>query len=284
MSRSLALSLPQELVDIIVDNLKSSKKALRRCSFLSHRYLHRVRKYSFSTLTFNTWVAQGDTKDPFHVQGLSELLLSSQEVFGDEFKLGNYIHELAIFCLPDEAHEAIVDLQQLTALLRCLPSIKSLRLTKVTLSYSVPEDSVAVEGKTDNDIPPGAFTLEKMELSMIRPRNKSILQALFSLFSRISVLHMHSYTYIHATKAEPWPDVPTSKLTSKPQVEQLLVSTLFHPDYFDVLVRSIDCRNIKNASLRCALTWNQVHPLLHSISGTVEKLWIRPSFAPSESS
>lgn len=269
MSRSLALTLPQELVDIIVDNLKSSKKGLRKCSFISHRYLHRVRKYSFSTLTFNTWVEQGDTKDPFHVDGLSELLSSSQNVFGDEFKLGNYIHDLAIFCEPGEAHEAIVDLQRLVTLLKCLPSLQSLRLTRVTLSCSV-----------DSDIPTNAFNLTKMDLSVIRPRNKTILPSFFSLFAKITTLNMHSYTYIHPAKSEYWPGIPYP--TSKPQVEHLLVSTLFHPEYLDILAECIDYTLIKSVSLRCALTFNQVETLLLSIARTVENLWIRPSFSPSE--
>ena len=211
------------------------------------------------------------------MNGLSDLLLSSQKIFGDHFKLGNYIHEVAIFCERGQAHEAVVDLRQLTALLNCLPSIKRLRLTQVTLSHLVPENLGTMVGVSEMGIgiPSGAYSLERIELSMIRPRNKSVLRAFFSLFSKITVLNMHSCSYVHPSKMQYWPDVPVADL-SRPQVEKLLLSTLFHTDYLEVLLESIDCQKAKDVTLRCALSYIQARPLLHSISGTVESLWVRP--------
>ncbi|CAL1713995.1 unnamed protein product [Somion occarium] len=278
--------LPQELIEMIVDQLHTSFNSLLSCHLVSHSFLHRARYHVWSLVNIDkiNQYSLYFERTACDASAFAKLLQSSECVLGKEYALGSSIKSLNIhthfFGFP------VLDVHQFGRLLEWLPSLRSIFISNVRISSSPsPSDPVGAIGEPDPGIRK-RHAIHTLELHNIFSNTSRDICMLIALFSTIRSIVFHDAappSKRQESSLDDALDLSVSTAAPRTQADELFLGLGFPPEQISLVLGALSLKDIRSVTLRCPLTFDEACPLLDAIAPVVQHLSIRPKYIKDSS-
>ncbi|KAH8088993.1 hypothetical protein BXZ70DRAFT_1042373 [Cristinia sonorae] len=243
------MHVPQELVDIVIDNLHDDKHALKTCSLVAPHWLHSSRLHLWHDLD----VAVSEQPRSFHA---FDEFLKTAPVIGSYVRNVRFQHGRTVVLEPfafftaGPRPQSRIAADHLASILAKLPRLKSLLL-----------DTVSIGGSDTHRLQTSLrpYQLHSVTLTNVRIEQSDYagkyLFDIFTLFSRVKHLRLRNLsTSFFPDPFRPFrldaigPSVDPHRLHVESLALDMSITTR---EYADVIHRSLDCNQLSSLSATC---------------------------------
>ncbi|KAI0090494.1 hypothetical protein BDY19DRAFT_712096 [Irpex rosettiformis] len=256
--------LPQELIDLIVDNLSRDAIALRSCSFVCRAWLKQCRHHLFGLLRVrDTQVRTSLRSRPILQERFQAFLTFITTVASPGFCAK--VHTLCLLGneerLERQAPESFISAHMLAAILGQLPRVRILELNRVNFT------PLPTEPRTPIILPLGKVKLDVLSIGRIGLEEHSP-DGLFSVLGLFSTLGMLRVSYLETPRNVPTP-AELTRLLERLQVHRFSLKghssmmpapSRTMPYMLKVLLNSNSVHTLQSVEIKCC-TMDQIQAL-----------------------
>lgn len=268
--------LPQELIDLIVDNLARDAVALRSCSFVCRAWLKQCRHHLFGLLRVRDTQVQTSLRSRPVLQERFQAFLT----FITTVASPGFCAKVHTLCLlgNEERHErqtpeSFISAHMLAAILGQLPRVRILELNRVSFTPLAAEHH-----SSPISLPLGKIKLDVLSLGRISLEEHTP-DGLFSVLGLFSTLGMLRVSYLETPRTLPSPSelqrflerFQVKRFSLKGHSSMMPAPSRTMPYMLNVLLNSNSVRGLESVEIKCC-TMDQIAALGRLIRETGESL------------
>ncbi|KAI0078321.1 hypothetical protein K474DRAFT_938553 [Panus rudis PR-1116 ss-1] len=187
MSTNIDMTLPQEVIDYIIDFLHDDKASLLQCSLVHRTWLDASYHHIFKEL--DIVVPSAESEDAHKITKFAEFLQAEPRMAASvrslELVSHDCMHPIPSYQNADDGGRSILDIADISVILRCLPRIQSLTLCGLVIMVgNRPFDSQFKKELKQLQL----LDVVTQKNAPLTPPHSSSIVNLLSLFSRVEEL------------------------------------------------------------------------------------------------